>query len=137
MDAQPIVAWAAPIASTLVITWLTALINRRMDESKKESESEAKERREWRSGVDRRLDGQDAKIEAILRGQTTQMRSDLIHKAHRYVDDLGCAGIEEKQAFWAEYEDYQRICDANNIVNHFVDQLAQLVMELPDRPRKD
>lgn len=137
MDAQPIIAWAAPIASTLVITWLTALINRRMDESKRDREREESERKAWRSGVDRRLDGQDAKIQAILRGQTTQMRSDLIHKAHRYVDDLGCAGIEEKQAFWAEYEDYQRICDANNIVNHFVDQLAQLVMELPDRPRKD
>lgn len=27
----PIITWTAPIVSTLVITWLTAVINRRMD----------------------------------------------------------------------------------------------------------
>ena len=137
MSPSPIIAWAAPIASTLVITWLTALINRRMDESKRDRERDESERKAWRSGVDRRLDGQDEKIQAILRGQTTQMRSDLLHKAHRYIDDLGCACTEEKQAFWAEYEDYMSICDANNITNHFIDNLANQVMELPNRPPKD
>jgi hypothetical protein len=61
------------------------------------------------------------------------MRSDLVHRAHRYIDDLGCAGTEEKQSFWAEYEDYIRICDANNVVNHFIDNLAKQVMALPNR----
>lgn len=134
MDWHPIVAWAAPIASTLVVTWLSAVINRRMDESKRDAEAEAAERREWRAGVDRKLAEQDGKIDTVLTAQCTLMRTDLIHKAHRYVDDLGCAGVEEKQAFWAEYEEYQQICSANEIVNHFVDRLVEQVMELPDRP---
>lgn len=134
MDWHPIVAWAAPIASTLVVTWLSAVINRRMDESKRDAEAEAAERREWRAGVDRKLAEQDGKIDTVLTAQCTLMRTDLVHKAHRYVDDLGCAGVEEKQAFWAEYEEYQQICSANEIVNHFVDRLVEQVMELPDRP---
>lgn len=134
MDWHPVVAWAAPIASTLVVTWLSAVINRRMDESKRDAEAEAAERREWRAGVDRKLAEQDGKIDTVLTAQCTLMRTDLIHKAHRYVDDLGCAGVEEKQAFWAEYEEYQQICSANEIVNHFVDRLVEQVMELPDRP---
>ena len=64
------------------------------------------------------------------------MRSDLIHRAHRYIDDLGCASTEEKNVFWAQYEDYQRLCKANDIENHFIDQLASRVMELPDRSKR-
>lgn len=134
-------SWAAPIASTVIVTALTAQIKARQDaaERKREeaqAETEAKRRTEaeWRERVDGRLDRQDEKIAAVLKGQTTQMRSDLVHRAHRYVDDLGCAGMEEKDAFWAEYEDYCEICKQHGIKNSFVDRLARQVMELPDRP---
>ena len=129
MDLQPFLAWAAPIASTALTTYVVALINR----NEKKREEETRNREQWREGVNQRLTEQDAKIDAVLKGQTTQMRSDLLHKAHRYVDDLGCASTEEKDAFWAEYEDYMSICDANNITNHFIEQLAQRVMDLPNR----
>lgn len=129
----PIIAWAAPIASTLIITWLTALINRRMDESKQEAKAEADERKAWRAGVDRRLDSQDGKIDTLLDLSCSQNRSDVVHKCHRYLDDLGCASSEEKQALWAQHEDYKKVCDANGIENHFVEQLVQRVMELPER----
>ena len=108
-------------------------LTQQMDERQAKTDEERKRRNEWRDGVDKRLDAQDAKIATILKGQTTQMRSDLLHKAHRYVDDLGCASTEEKDAFWAEYEDYMSICDVSDITNHFIDQLAQRVMVLPDR----
>ena len=108
-------------------------LTQQMDERQAKTDEERKRRSEWRDGVDKRLDAQDAKIATILKGQTTQMRSDLLHKAHRYVDDLGCASTEEKDAFWAEYEDYMSICDVSDITNHFIDQLAQRVMVLPDR----
>ena len=134
------VQWAAPILSTLIITYLTARINQRIadgerkrDAARAETEAERRERAEWRGRVEERLHGQDERLETVLNAQCTLMRTDLIHKAHRYIDDLGCAGTEEKQAFWAEYEEYQAICDANDIVNHFVDQLVQQVMELPNR----
>lgn len=129
----PIITWAAPIASTIIITWLTALINRWMDESKKDRQKEADERKAWRAGVDRRLDSQDGKIDTLLDLSCSQNRSDVVHKCHRYLDDLGCASSEEKQALWAQHEDYKKVCDANGIENHFVEQLVQRVMELPER----
>lgn len=134
MDAiTPILTWAAPIASTIIITWLTAVINRRMDESKKDAEQEASERRAWRASVDEKLTEQDGKIDTLLDLTCSQNRSDVVHKCHRYLDDLGCASSEEKQALWAQHEDYKRVCDANGIENHFVEQLVARVMELPER----
>lgn len=87
----------------------------------------------WRAEIEARLDGQDDKIASILKGQCTQMRSDLIHRAHRYIDDLGCASTDEKNAFDEEYKDYCELCEAYGIKNNFVDHLAQQVMELPGR----
>lgn len=135
------IAWAAQIASTIIITILTAQIKarqneaeRKRDEAQAETDAKRKADAEWRERVEDRLDKQDEKIAAVLKGQTTQMRSDLVHRAHRYIDDLGCAGVEEKDAFWAEYEDYCEICKHHCIKNNFVDQLARQVMNLPDRP---
>lgn len=133
MDLQPFLAWAAPIASTLIITALTALINRWLSESRKDAERSQQERNEWRAGVDAKLASQDAKIDTLLDLSCSQSRSDVVHKCHRYLDDLGCASSEEKQALWAQHEDYKRVCDANGIENHFVEQLVKRVMELPER----
>jgi len=133
MDVTPVITWAAPIASTLIITWLSAVINRRMDESKRDAKREEEERKAWRSGVDQKLAEQDGKIDTLLNLSCSQSRSDVVHKCHRYLDDLGCASSEEKQALWAQHEDYKRICNANGIENHFVEQLVRRVMELPER----
>ena len=108
-------------------------ISQRMDEGQAKTDAKRAAEAEWREHVVTRLDQQDGRIDTILTAQCSQMRSDLIHRAHRYIDDLGCAGTEEKQSFWAEYEDYMRICDASNIVNHFIDNLAKQVMALPNR----
>ena len=108
-------------------------LNQRMDEGQAKTDAKREAEAEWREHVVTRLDQQDERIDTVLTAQCSQMRSDLIHRAHRYIDDLGCASTEEKQSFWAEYEDYMRICDANNIVNHFIDNLAKQVMALPNR----
>lgn len=138
-----IVQWLAPIVSTLIITALTAQINsrtKREEERRKRAdadlEAERRERAEWRARIERQLEEQDRRLGTVLEAQCTQMRSDAIHRAHRYIDDLGCASIEEKQSFFAEWEEYQRICEAYGITNSFVDNLVQQVMELPDRPRQ-
>ena len=104
-----------------------------MDERHEETERKRKAEAEWRDDVERRLEQQDEKICAILKGQTTQMRSDLIHRAHRYLDDLGKASTDEKDAFNDEYRDYCAICDAYGIENSFIDELARRVMALPER----
>lgn len=88
---------------------------------------------EWRQQIIERIQEQDNKIDTILKGQCTQMRSDIIHKAHRYIDDLGCAGTEEKKAFDEEFKDYAAICEAYDIKNDFVNHLHEQVMKLPGR----
>ena len=88
---------------------------------------------EWRRRIERDFAEQNSRTAVILELQCSQIRSDLIHRSHRYIDDLGCASTEEKDAFWAQYEDYQRICEANGIENHFIDRLAAQVMALPTR----
>ncbi len=108
-------------------------ISQRMDEGQAKTDAKRAAEAEWREHVVTRLDQQDERIETILTAQCSQMRSDILHKAHRYIDDLGCASTEEKEALWAEWEDYSAICDANNITNHFIDKLANQVMALPNR----
>lgn len=168
MDLQPIVQWAAPIASTIIITAATVSINaqakrheRIAEERHQETEKKRKQEAEWRDEVDRLLQGQDAALKSVaedridwyawreqmvthmtcqderimsmLKAQCTQMRSDTVHRAHRYLDDLGCASTEEKNAFWAEYKDYCELCEQYGIENSFVDELAKRVMSLPER----
>lgn len=163
-----LIAWAAPIASTIIVTAATASINshiKRRDQvaDERHAETEAKRRTEaeWRNSVDRRMDEQgaalqsvaddrtdwyswraeiikqmqtqDERIDTILKAQCSQTRSDIIHKCHRYLDDLGKASTEEKEALKAEHEEYSAMCEANDIVNNFVDLMVQRVMELPER----
>lgn len=144
---MPIIGWLAPILSTIIITAATASINAHIkrheqiaEERNARTEQKRREEAEWRERLERRMEEielkmeeQDKRIESVLKGQCTQMRSDVVHRAHRYLDDLGKASTEEKAAFWAEYEEYCDLCDQYGIENNFVDELAQRVMALPER----
>lgn len=136
----PIIAWVSPILSTVIVTFLTASIKVRMDEAERrreearaETEEERRERREWRESVDRQLEKLANDNKLALEGQCSQMRSDIIHKCHRYLDDLGKASVEEKQSLNASYDDYLKLCEALEIENHFVDNLVKRTMALPER----
>ena len=72
----------------------------------------------------------DEKISVINESLVCVMRGDLIHKAHRYVDDRGYATIEEKESWHEEWEQYQAVCPRNG----FIDALAEQVMSLPEHP---
>ncbi len=87
----------------------------------------------WRAEMIAQMQAQDDRITTVLQAQCTQMRSDIIHKCHRYLDDLGRASTEEKEALSAEHDDYSAMCEANDIVNNFVDKLVERVMQLPER----
>ncbi len=115
-------------------------ISQRMDEGQAKTDAKRKAEAKWREDMERRMDEFEAKLvemndkaNATLRGQLTQMRSDTVHKAHRYLDDLGCASTDEKQAFDAEYQEYAGLCDAYGIENEFVENLHRQVMALPGR----
>jgi len=140
MDVQPVITWAAPIASTIITTYVAAMISRgekKRDEARYEADARRAKEAEWRNNVELRMESQDERIDAILEAQVTQMRSDALHKIHRYIDDMHCASTEEKQALYKEYEVYSDICTKYGIENHFVDALMQQVMELPDRPKPE
>lgn len=163
-----VIAWLAPITSTLIVTALTAQINqhikageRKRDEARVETEAKRAADAEWRAKVDgilseqeralkvvaddktewhnwrrlliERLDEQDKKMRSVLEAQCSQMRSDILHKCHRYMDDLQCASIEEKDALREEYKDYEQICAMNDIENEFIAGIVKKVMDLPNR----
>lgn len=134
------IAWFGPIVAALLTCagqlWLNQKFKRadaKREEARRDTDAKRMAEAEWRDSVTKRLDQEDERIATILTAQCSQMRSDILHKAHRYIDDLGCASTEEKEALWAEWEDYSAICDANNITNHFIDKLANQVMSLPNR----
>lgn len=115
-------------------------LNQRMDEgearrnqAKADTDAKRAAEAEWRNCVVARLDQQDERIDTILTAQCSQMRSDIVHKCHRYLDDLGKASTEEKDALKAEHDEYSAVCAANEITNNFVDMMVQRVMELPER----
>lgn len=144
MDPHQIVAWAAPVAATLVTAAGQLALNSRFkqaDERREMARLETTEKRaaeaEWRERIESRMNTQDGKIDALVVAQASTMRSDVLHKIHRYMDDLGCASTEEKQALYAQWRDYKSLCDTHNIKNEFVDGLVEQVMNLPNRPTKD
>lgn len=108
-------------------------ISQRMDEGQAKTDEKRKSEAEWRERIEQRLDGQDERIDAVLQGQVTQMRSDVTHKIHRYMDDLGCASTEEKNSLNEEYKLYCLLCEKYGIENDFVASMMEHVMALPSR----
>ncbi len=142
MDAHltDVINWFAPLASTIISAAFLALISQKAEvwrelreQDRRDTDEKRRVEAEWRESVDRRMEDQDRKIDSILSAQCSQMRSDIIHKCHRYLDDLGKASTEEKQALYQEHREYAAMCEANDIVNNFVDRLVARVMELPER----
>lgn len=133
LAANPLTFGLLTLAGQLWLNQRFKLADEKRDAAKADAERERQERVEWRKRVEDRLDSQDELIDTILTAQCSQMRSDIIHKCHRYLDDLGRASIEEKNALKAEHEEYSAVCKANGIVNNFVDLMVQRVMELPER----
>lgn len=112
-------------------------ISQRMDEGQAKTDAKRRAEAEWRESIDKRLNEQAETIIAILDNQCSQTRSDIVHKYHRYVDDLGCASIEEKDALKAEHKQYSVICEKYGIENDLIDDLVQQVMDLPTRKPVD
>lgn len=137
-----IIQWLAPILSTVIVTFATASINSKIAEGEKkrdsaraETEAKRKQEAEWREGVTQRLDDMEDKLNRSVLQQTVQIRSDIIHKCHRYLDDLGRASSEEKETLSDAYEQYCKFCADLDIENDFINMMVARVMELPERER--
>lgn len=137
---QSLVAFLSPILSTLIVTFGTLAINRwfkafadRQDRRDAETDAKRKAEAEWRESIERKLDDIEEKVNHNSRVQAAQLRSDIIHKCHRYLDDLGKAGTEEKEALHDEHEQYTQFCYDLETPNNFIDNLVERVMALPER----
>ena len=134
------VAWAAPILSAIIVTVATASINSHIkhrdqvaDERHAETEAKRAAEAAWRDEVDRRLKDIEEKMGRSVLHQALQLRSDIIHKCHRYLDDLGKASTEEKDALADEHKQYSQFCKDLDIDNDFIDEMVAKVKELPGR----
>ena len=137
---EAIIAWLAPMASAIIVAGATALINQRMkmaerkaDERHAEAEAERKRRDSWREGMSHRIGRLEENVRLSNEAHCSQIRADIVHKCHRYLDDLGCASTEEKQSLDESYRDYLRFCKQLGIKNHFIDNLVARAMDLPER----
>lgn len=108
-------------------------ISQRMDEGQAKTDAKRKAEAEWRDGITARLDEIEGKVDRSITQQAMWTRSDIVHKCHRYLDDLGKASTEEKQALHDEHVQYSQFCDDLGIDNNFIDNLVARVMELPER----
>lgn len=135
-----LLGWLAPVAATLVTLagqlWLNQRFERsdeKHDRARMETEAKRRAEVEWRDRIDERLDDIENKLGRSISQQAAQIRSDIVHKCHRYLDDLGRASTEEKQALHDEHEQYASFCEDLCMENNFIDDLVARVMELPER----
>ena len=140
---QNILAWLSPIVSALLICigqlWLNSQFKRadqKRDNARLEAEVVRQQSDKWKARIESKITDQDEILESVIEAQCTQMRADITHKIHRYMDDLGCASPEEKESLRNEYEVYCDICTKHGIKNHFVERMMERVLALPDRPTK-
>lgn len=134
------IQWLAPIASTVIVAAATASINakiasgeKKRDAARAETHAKRVAEAEWRDGITARLDEIEGKVDRSIAQQAMWTRSDIVHKCHRYLDDLGKASTEEKQALHDEHVQYSQFCEDLGIDNNFIDNLVTRVMELPER----
>lgn len=128
------IAWAAQIASAVIVTALTAQIKARQDAAERkrdeaQAETEAKRRveAEWRERVEGSVAGIDAKLDVLNEATQTTMRTTLLHYIEKYLT-RGWVTPEER----ASLMDMHRKYAALN-ANGFIDGYMRRVAELPDR----
>lgn len=116
-----------------IIAWLQKMADAKMDKAKADTDAKRAAEAEWQDSVTKRLDEIEGKVDRSVTQLAMWTRSDIVHKCHRYLDDLGKASIEEKQALHDEHVQYSQFCDDLGIDNNFIDNLVARVMELPER----
>ena len=134
MDLKDFLAWAAPIASTVIVTFLTAQINlrtKREEETREERHAENDARRkkeaEWRERVESRLDDMDVKLDALADATQTTMRTSLLHYIEKYLT-RGWVTPEERASIYDMHKKYSALN-----ANGYIDSYIERVMALPDR----
>lgn len=129
-----LIAWAAPIASTIIVTAATASINAHIkrrdqvaDERHAETEAKRKAEAEWRDGVNSSMADIDAKLDMLNDATQTTMRATLLHYIEKYLT-RGWVTPEERASLMDMHAKYAALN-----ANGFIDGYMERVSELPDR----
>lgn len=123
-NVTPVIAWLAPIASTLIITWLTAVINEKMDENRRDVEREAEERKAWHDRVETRITQVEDKIDSINNATQTTMRTTLLHYCEKYLT-RGWVTPEERASLFDMHKKYSKL-NANGYIDSYIARVGQL-----------
>lgn len=123
-NVTPVIAWLAPIVSTLIITWLTAVINEKMDESRRDVEREAEERKVWHDRVETRITQVEDKIDSINNATQTTMRTTLLHYCEKYLT-RGWVTPEERASLFDMHKKYSKL-NANGYIDSYIARVGQL-----------
>lgn len=128
------VAWAAQIASAVIVTALTAQIKarqdaaeRKRDEAQAETEAKRRAEAEWRERVEGSMTGIDAKLDMLNDATQTTMRTTLLHYIEKYLT-RGWVTPEERASLMDMHRKYAAL-NANGFIDGYMARVAQL----PDR----
>lgn len=137
MDPQPFVAWAAPIASTVIVTAATASINARIargekkrDEAQKATEAKRAKEAEWRDDMAEHMRRQDEKMSLMTSSLQSTMRATLIHNAEKYFSRGSIT--PEEHASWCDMHDRYSAMGFNGLIDGYrtrIDRLPHVTIE--------
>ena len=119
-----IIAWLAPILSTIIVTAATASINakiasgeRKRDEARAETDAKRAAEAKWR-------DEMDMKVDTIMGATQTTMRATLIHNFEKYAE-RGWLTPEER-ASWCDMHDKYSSMGFNGLIDTYRSKLDAL-----------
>lgn len=137
MDIQPIVAWAAPIASTIIVTAATASINAKLasgekkrDEARAETDAKRAKEAEWRESVTEHMRRQDENMGLMTSSLQSTMRATLIHNAEKYFSRGSIT--PEEHASWCDMHDRYSAMGFNGLIDTYrvrIDKLPHVTIE--------
>ena len=144
-----VVAWAAPIASTLIVCGGQLALNSRFkradekrdadraateekrreeakwrEEDRAATEAKRKAEAEWRDSMSEHMRAQDRQMSLITTALQSTMRATLIHNAEKYFS-RGTITPEE-QASWCDMHDRYSAMGFNGLIDSYRDKIDRL-----------
>lgn len=131
MTIERLIAWLAPIVSTIIVTAATASINAHIkrrdqvaDERHAETEKKRKAEAEWRDSVGRSIADLKKEITQSKDAQQATMRQSLIHSYEKYVT-RGWLTTEELSA-WLDMHDKYSAMGFNGLIDTYRERIVHL-----------
>ena len=126
--------WVSPIASTVIVTALTAQIKarqdaaeRKRDEAQAETEAKRRAEAEWRERMEGSMADIDAKLDALNDATQTTMRTEILHLVEKFLT-RGWITPEERASLFDMHRKYSALN-----ANGFIDSYIERINHLPDR----